>query len=118
MSKEDLSRGLAVDYTKFQPLIARCESILKGVFNGEPIRSAFDICESELIDRIIKLIFSYYSKKGNEENQSEMASLVDKVLINCETLDEEDTNPLVSFLATVNNLPDVRVGILKFDFNS
>jgi hypothetical protein len=113
MNNEDASQGLVIDFDKFTPLIKRCEKILKQVFNGEPIRQAFDVCESELIDRIIKLLFIYYSREGNEDSQTNMASLVDGVLSeNISMLSEEDTNPLICFLTTVNNLPDVSFKLL------
>ena len=96
------------DYSLFkEKLIKRCENILKGVYNGKPIRSVFDICESELIDRITQFVVEYYQRQNKEQLEILLKS-VDSVLLNkLDMLDSDDTNPLVSLFTVINDLPDV-----------
>lgn len=82
--------------------------LLEAVMKGDPIRSAFDVCESELVDRIIKLVFKYYSDTHGSQEQFGIVNLVDTLVSSkIATLDNEDTNPLVSYFQTLCDLPDV-----------
>jgi len=90
-----------LDYSRFEPLMAKSEHILKNVLGGHPIRRVFDVCDSELTDRLITILL----EREENSNIHEFISIVDKQLLErLEQIDFDDTNPLVSFFQIVNNL--------------
>lgn len=117
MENQDPENGLEFQFEKFKPVIERCVELLKKVMKGDPIRFAFDICESELVDRIIKLVFRYYSNAQGTQAPLEITIQVDTLLKSkLKSLDQEDTNPLVSFLKNVCDLPEVSFELSQLTF--
>lgn len=101
------AKGLKFDYSNFEALIQRSEQILKQVYNGEPIRAVFDMCESQLIDRITRFILEYYQSK-DQKLTHEFLTSVDNILAEkMDMLNNDDTNPIVSLFEVINNLSTV-----------
>lgn len=104
---ENPDKGLVFDYGNFEALIQKCEEILKNVYNGKQIRAVFDLCESELIDRITRFMMGYYQEKGGNLTENFLSN-VDNILENkMNMLNTDDTNPLVSLYEVINELNQV-----------
>jgi hypothetical protein len=110
MSEEkNLDEGLVFDYSKFEPLISRSEEILKTIFDGTCLRQVFDVCGTELVDRLIRFVMEFY-RATDKTKLVAFVEMVESVMLNkLDMLSEDDTNPLVSFFQTLNSLPKVRI---------
>ena len=96
--------GFEFDYGLFggEGLIERAERLVKAVFDGGALRAVFDVCESELVDRVVRFLVEFYRRVG-DGRLGGLLDLSDLVLEGkLGMLNEDDTNPFVSLYDAVN----------------
>ena len=101
------NENIRFNYDIFSGLIKRSEELLLDCFSSATMRKVFDMCDSEVTDRIVIFLVDFYSEK-NSDGLDKLMSLLDKRFVEgLKELENDDTNPIVSFYRVVNELPKV-----------